>query len=486
MISNRDGIKLPVSVRVIWPLLAVLLASIVAALLIPQLNANGWSLLEGLSLVAIVVLALIPAIHSWTNKTFDLFEPVHMVAFATTISFVLAPVLLIGREQIIIGGVSFRDKLLEAIVLAGLALLGFYLGYYLVRQHYHNDRKMGASEYATTPVMDNKIHKWATFGLLISFVIYLIWFELTNLPLSALNSLSESGYYGLAFSRAETNYVFLFQIRTAWIALLLLAYPARNQNRKHKLTICLLWLAVTLIFALSGSRGILFELLIATAITSYLLKNGRPRIYTILIAGLVLMITMGSIVMLRSKNRLELTPGALSGEVQREITDSGAATGMMVLLAVFPDMNEFIHIQLFEELIIAPIPRALWPEKPRLRGVQNIAERFVPRSHAPPLFGPYYGAFGYAGSILSMAIFGAASGWVYSLWKRKQGSILQAVLLAVWIALLWDLYHRGGLIWSIAKIVYAIGPILIIAWLAKFRNHRNRIKTPYATKNTTT
>jgi hypothetical protein len=466
--------------------LAVLLASISAALLIPHLNANGWSLLEGLSLVAIVVLALIPAIHSWANKTFDLFEPVHMVAFATIISFFLAPILLIGRDQIIIGGVSFRDKLLEAIILAGLALLGFYLGYYLVRQHFYNDRKIGSSEHVVNSLADNQIHKWATLGLLISFVIFLIWFVLANLPLSALNSLSESGYYGLAFSRAETNYVFLFQIRIAWIALLLLAYPARNQNRKYKRTICILWLAVALIFTLSGSRGILFELLIATAIYSYLLKNGRPKIFTLLIAGLVLLIAMGSIVMLRAKNRLEFTPDALSSEVQREITDSGAATGLMVLLTVFPEMNEFIQIQLFEELIIAPIPRALWPEKPRLRGVQNIAERFVPRSHAPPFFGPYYGAFGYAGSILSMAIFGAASGWIYSLWKRNQDAILQAVLLAVWIALLWDLYHRGGLIWSTVKIVYAIGPILTIAWLAKFRNHRNRIKTPYAAKSTTT
>jgi hypothetical protein len=466
-------------------LLVVLLASISAALLIPHVNAHDWSLLEGLSIVAIVILALIPAIHSWANKTFELFEPVHMVAFATIISFALAPVLLIGRGQIAIGGVSFRDKLLEAIVLAGLALLGFYLGYYLVRQHFHNGRKIGASEYTVTPPVQNQIHKWATIALLISFVIYLIWLELTNLPLSALNSLSESSHYGLAFSLAETNYVFLFQIRTAWIALLLLAYPARSRKRKHKLAVCILWLAVALIFTLSGSRGIMFELLIATAIYFYLLKNRRPRIHTVLIAALVLLIAMGSIVILRSKNRLKLTTGALSGEVQREITDSGAATGMMVLLTVFPDMNEFINIQLFEELLIAPIPRALWPEKPRLRGVQNIAEQFVPRSHAPPFFGPYYAAFGYAGSILSLAIFGAASGWVYSLWKRQQGSILRAVLLAVWIALLWDLYHRGGLIWSTVKVVYAMGPILVIAWLAKRHNQRNSDKTSNATKRTT-
>jgi hypothetical protein len=360
------------------------------------------------------------------------------------------------------------------------------LGYYFVRQHSRNARKFGNSEHLVNSPGQYQIHRRATAGLLISFGVYLIWLELTNLPLSALNSLSESGYYGLAFSLAKTNYVFLFQIRTTWIALLLLAYPARSQKRKHKLVIGLLWLVVALIFAMSGSRGILFELLIATAAYTYLLKGKRPKIYTILIAGLVLMIAMGSIVMLRSRNRIAFTPEALSGEVQREITDSGAAAGMMVLLSVFPDMNEFIHFQLFEELLIAPIPRALWPEKPRLRGVQNIAEQFVPRSHAPPFFGPYYAAFGYIGSILSMAILGAASGWIYSLWKRKQSSILRTVLLALWLALLWDLYHRGGLIWSIAKVVYAIGPILIIAWLARSHNHKNHDKTIYATNGPAT
>jgi oligosaccharide repeat unit polymerase len=250
--------------------------------------------------------------------------------------------------------------------------------------------------------------------------------------------------------------------------------------------ICLLWLAAALIFALSGSRGVLFELLIATAVYGYILKGGRPKIFTILITGLILLIAMGSIVMLRSRNRIALTPSKLSSEVQREITDSGAAAGMMVLLSVFPDTNEFIHFQLFEELLIAPIPRALWPEKPRLRGAQNIAEQFVPRSHAPPFFGPYYAAFGYLGAILSMAILGAASGWIYSLWKRKQRSLLRAVLLALWIALLWDLYHRGGLIWSIANVVYTLGPILIITWLAKFHKPKNQGNSTYATNGPTT
>lgn len=467
-----------------WPLLVVMLISISVALLIPHINANNWSLLEGLSIIAIVLIALIPLLHSWTNKTFDLFEPVHVVALATIISFALAPILLIGRGQIILNGVLFRHKLLEAIVLAGLSLLGFYMGYYLARQHFQIGRKSGPSKYAATPQVNEQIHRWATAGLLISFGIYLLWFELTNLPLTALNSLSESSYYGLVFSQAETNYVFLFQIRTTWIALLLLAYPAGNRNPMPKLVICMLWLAVAVVFTLSGSRGITFELLVATAIFFYLLKSGRPRLHVILIAVLILLMAMGSIVILRSRNRPKLTLATLSAEVQREITDSGAATGMMVLLTVFPDMNEFVHGQLFEEMLIAPIPRALWPEKPRIRGVQNIAEQYVPRSHAPPFFGPYYAAFGYAGSIISMAIFGAASGWIYSLWKRQQDNILRAALLAVWLALLWDLYHRGGLVWSIVKVVYAIGPILVIAWMIERRNPKKE-KTSYATKRTT-
>ncbi len=485
MIVNRIGIKRTSSLWMTWPLFVVLLASISVALLIPHLNTNDWSFVEALSLVIIVILALIPAFHSWANKTFDLFEPVHMVAFTTIISFVLAPILLIGRDQIIIGGMNFRDKLLEAIALAGLALLGFYLGYFLVRKRSHDARSGSPSEQAITSPVPNEIHKWASLGLLFSFFIYLIWFELTSLPLSALNSLSETGYYGLAFSQAKTNYVFLFQIRTTWIALLLLAYPARGRKRNQKLMICLLWLAAALIFALSGSRGVLFELLIATAVYGYMIKGKRPKIVTTLSTGFILLIAMGSIVMLRSRNQIPFTPNALSREVQREITDSGAAAGMMALLAVFPDMNEFIHFQLFEELLVAPIPRTLWPEKPRLRGVQNIAEQFVPRSHAPPFFGPYYAAFGYIGAILSMAILGAASGWIYSLWKRNQTNIFRVVLLALWFALLWDLYHRGGLIWGLTKVSYAMGPILIIAWLAKRHNRKNQTNSTYATNGST-
>ena len=94
MIVNRIGIKRTSSLWMTWPLFVVLLASISVALLIPHLNTNDWSFVEALSLVIIVILALIPAFHSWANKTFDLFEPVHMVAFMTIISFVLAPILL--------------------------------------------------------------------------------------------------------------------------------------------------------------------------------------------------------------------------------------------------------------------------------------------------------------------------------------------------------------------------------------------------------
>jgi hypothetical protein len=193
---------------------------------------------------------------------------------------------------------------------------------------------------------------------------------------------------------------------------------------------------------------------------------------------MLFLLLASSIVLLRRNQRTGLTlsevnPSLLNQSLEREITEGGALLSMSYLFYVFPEKIDYVYFELFEEVPIALVPRAAWPAKPTIRGVTSLADGYVGRAHAPPFFGIYYSAFGWVGAMISMSLLGVCMAWIYSLWKQVPHSIITQVTLAVCLGLLWELYHRGGLIWVLTNSFFTYAPIILVALLAGL-THQDR------------
>jgi oligosaccharide repeat unit polymerase len=472
-------------------ILLIAIASVVIGLVISYLDLLPWSFLEATSILLLLFLAVLPFLLGYYSRSFDPFEPVYLFCLATIVSFVIAPTLLLARGDIVNSGISFRNEAVEAILLSGLALFGFYVGYYLLRNRRLNEKPKDPSAGKPELILEHYVRRWAFAGLLVAIVLLIIWFRLVDIPLGLLNALAEDSYYGILWAMAETNILYLFMARVSLPALLLLAYPVLKSIRWQRVAVGSLWLLSLIFFLARGNRGITFRLLLATVVYYYLIRRRRPAVRTILITLVIFFLLAGGLVALRSRAYADISPtdldiGIITGIVERDLTDGGGATGMMILLRVFPEKAGFIYGRVFEELLYTPIPRVLWPGKPIIRGVQNLAEHYVPRSHAPPIFGLFYAGFGIPGVMLSMAIFGGLSAWIYSMWRRRPAVSIYQVLLAVWLSLMWELYHRGGASWVTVNIVFSLGPILLVTLLARMsqRTYERRIESRSAAKLT--
>ncbi len=228
-------------------ILLIAIASVVIGLVISYLDLLPWSFLEATSILLLLFLAVLPFLLGYYSRSFDPFEPVYLFCLATIVSFVIAPTLLLARGDIVNSGISFRNEAVEAILLSGLALFGFYVGYYLLRNRRLNEKPKDPSAGKPELILEHYVRRWAFAGLLVAIVLLIIWFRLVDIPLGLLNALAEDSYYGILWAMAETNILYLFMARVSLPALLLLAYPVLKSIRWQRVAVGSLWL-LSLIF----------------------------------------------------------------------------------------------------------------------------------------------------------------------------------------------------------------------------------------------
>ncbi len=454
---------------------AVMLTSflaVTAGALIPQVNIVSWNLGEAILILAVAFLSSVPFLHNIYTGSFDIFEPVYMICLTTFISFVIIPIWLLLDWSSSLEVANYRAELTWAITLSGLGLLGFYFGYYVSLGRWQSNQAGQFGDWLGRSLDRASAYRWSWVGLLTAIFIFIAWLRIGDVPLSALNVLASDTRYGAAKNIADQNSIaYLFSIHVSWPALWLLVYAYRPPG-KATIVFLFIWGLMLTIYVASGGRGITLQLLVATVIYLYLTKAKRPSLQAVLIFLISFFFLAGMLVSLRRQyntNISQLIKEQTFAGSERDLTTGGAVTGMMILLHVFPDKVGFLTGDIFKPLLYAPIPRIVWPDKPPARAILTVAEQFVPRAHAPPFFGPFYAGFGTLGVAVSMALFGVVSAWIYSLWQQQPNSGIARILLAIWVGFLWALYHRGGIVWIVVNTTYTMGPIFLVAILAKSR-----------------
>ena len=150
--------------------------------------------------------------------------------------------------------------------------------------------------------------------------------------------------------------------------------------------------------------------------------------------------------------------------------DANMLDGFTLLKQVYPDMLPFGYGQEHFEILLRPIPRAWWPEKP-VGGYMNklgltTAESGGTTGISPTLFGSFYAEGGVPAILLLAAIYGAIFGKLVAAsvrWTTFAAVLVRAILCAWMVPLL-----RGGDLPNIFSwFGMAFWPCLAVLWVQR-------------------
>lgn len=240
----------------------------------------------------------------------------------------------------------------------------------------------------------------------------------------------------------------------------------RSIDQKVDPTSRLVFLGLMIFAAwLSYNPGARFNFLSWVIALGIIAVGDRPihfkvRLYTV---GLFFLLVVYSIA------GLARTPGAFLLPIEDQLAmayerletaeDQNLLDGFMMALQVYPDNLDFQYGFQHLEILLRPIPRALWPGKP-LGGYANKLglNDFDDGSHgltigiSETIYGTFYGEAGVPGIVVLSFLYGAIFAWVMRRAERYSSDmrwLIKGMVIASLVALI-----RGG---DLAGIVAFVG-----------------------------
>ncbi|MEQ9235245.1 hypothetical protein [Coleofasciculus sp. E2-BRE-01] len=212
-----------------------------------------------------------------------------------------------------------------------------------------------------------------------------------------------------------------------------------------------------------------------------LASSYRPKT-RLLILSTVAIVAIGMFAVAGSLRNPNLNPDVLNQaawERASSAEDANMLDGFVLLQDVYPQRLDFRWGMEHVEVLLRPIPRALWPEKP-VGGYMNklgfiTANTGFTLGISPTLFGSFYAEAGIIGIVLCSSLYGVILAMIIRYTTKLQpfaSTLIRAILCASLIPLL-----RGGDLAGIyAWIGMAFWPCFLLLW---FKRADFRLKPSY-------
>lgn len=433
--------------------------------------------LEFLVLCVLGLVCVLPLGIRLLQRRVDLFEPVYAFSLSTFIYFVVVPLFQLPDNAFYLAGTGYRPELARVVALALLALLGFYLGYYGFTV-FSRKQEPVALQVLSVPAVHRQFWRWAVGVSTFFFGLVILWLITANVPLSSLWVLGK-GSYGELFSASTGPQIgYLYGARDALPACLILLIAARP-GRNWSLVLIALLLVVGLFFVGVAVRFRVLVLVVGVFIYYYLERRKRPRLFVLIAAGFVLFYyVVGALGFYRG---VEATPFGVRDRVvgtdEFSVAQAGdtflegsqIVTSTAVLVRMVPKYVDYLWGKSFLGIFTQPIPRFLWPDKPTIFGMADLAPFWRPGT-AAAFWALFYLNFGPVGILVGMLLWGGLSRWIYEVYRRDPYNPLAQVQLAVYYPYIFHMYGRGATTFSF--ILYGLVVVLLPVWLVWWRVKR--------------
>ena len=428
-----------------------------------------WALITGTAIVLALPLAWRIARRRW-----DPFEPMVLFAIAYGAMFVARPAAIMVHGESYFWGLDILPTMPRALVITLLGAVAFVTGYEL-----HAGRWV-AEALPAAPAVNARIAALTASGIAVLGLVALLMF----LPLSnGVDSLRVlTGGRGGELARLledQSTYLWYGSLVFAPAALVLIALFLRDRRP-------LIGIAGLLVSALAlvrvapvGGRIVLLPLLGGLLVLVYVMREKRPG--PLLLAGIASAALLGSyfIIHIRDPND-SLTVGTAAEDLRERpyvvfdpvlrSADAEMILALSAALSVIPD--ELPHRYggaTVGNLLARPVPREVWPGKPRPPGetvVATVWPDLYPNLN--PAFSPllaFYWDLGLAGVAIGMVLFGIGARALYE-WFIRHRHMLSAQLvfaIGLWFVVIGA---RNDPVDTIVLAMFLVAPIVAIVALA--------------------
>ena len=490
MVSGNMSAQYGVTNRRIWATFTTfLIAGLLAAVLAVVFGAGNEFLLVALSICVLIL----PAIYQYLSIDRELFSPMNLVFFNLFIGVFLQTLVLcfyneFGKNSLYLDPAIDFEKIVVGLSAIGISIFFFVIGYSFnpggVGLGAHRDN-YARYEVTIADVTKKRIVVLAIlFGVvsLVSVIYFFLAFDvLGDLSRYSVKRHSESGgragiaRFGMKFSQIACVIVFAYH----------LSCKARGK-RSGTLGLFVVLLALASVGPfVSSSRSALIYLLIGVfAVHHYTTGGWRIKeMRNAVILILVVLLSLGALrfVQQRSISFAEYEEEVgLVGSVGR-IAASNNFLGVKKtasLIDMVPSNVPHTYGSTYFLWLIAPVPRAIWEEKPvvRIGGVLGSTVFGTRESNGiPPGFvGEAYLNFGWFGIPLAAILFGAMVRRFYESYGRKAYSHSRSLLI---YSLLFPIVAFASVSGDFTGFVSRAGqtliPLVIAFWIIGLRKNRS-------------
>jgi hypothetical protein len=430
---------------------------------------TAWALIVGSALVLVLPLA-------WRARRgrFDPFEPIVLFALAWGAMFVVRPTAMLVRDERSFWGLDVQPTLPRALLLAQVGAVAFVVGYQLLPARYL------AARLPTPRPVDSSI---AAAAALVACVIAIVAVALF-LPLSdgldALRILvgGRSAEFGEVLSGSST-YIVNASLLVAPAALVLTALAIRRPSSPLVVAASLALVLALVRLLPTGGRIVLLPLLGGIFVFVFVIRDRRPRAAALVALGILALVASYFTLHFRDPTDDQTVETAVEELADRphaifdpviSSADAEMVLALSAALTVIPD--ELPHRwggATAGNLATRPVPRELWPGKPRPPGQVVVATVWP---HLYPGFDPaftpllvLYWDFGIAGVAAGMALFGLLCRLLYE-WFLLHRRAFAAQL--VFAASLWFVVvgARNDPVDTLVLATFLIAPLVAIVAVA--------------------
>ncbi len=276
-----------------------------------------------------------------------------------------------------------------------------------------------------------------------------------------------------AFNLTSSSYLFLFPLTLIGVAtLLVVAWRFGALHTPFQKGICLLIVAATAYNNFGAFLRFQFVgLVVGIAVALSVFYVPRQRAIALLLGGLVatLAFSMGGV--LRQADNVNDKAAAFqridsSWERLKAGEDANMLDGFAIVRFVYPELMDFTLGMEHLEVLIRPIPRELWPDKP----VGGYVNKLGLRDASQGLLGisqSIYGSFYGEGGIIGIAVFAVLYGLglaAITEWMTTLHPFVYSVMRGLFVAWMIPLLRGGDLPGIYAWLGMSSLTVLIFAW----------------------
>jgi hypothetical protein len=440
------------------------------------------TMVQTVLVVAIGVVVLAPVAWRALHGRFDPFEPIVIFAAAYGVMFVLRPAAMIIRDERFFFGslhtIDVSDRFGAMLFLALIGALAFVIGYELGIGQLRSTETASARKFVDEQVA-------VTLALVVSAlaVASFLVFLATAGGRDTIQAIVRGDTPELKQEiKGSSTYLWLAWYALVPSALVLFAVGVRRRSATVLAFAGLVSTLLVLRAAPTGARIMLLPFFGAMFVFYYLRKSSRPRLAFI---ALVVVVALVGSTALRDIRTRETRGETIAESFTNIVTQPGwiydpilsgpdaeMAPALAAALRFIPgDLSYAYGGTILGDLVIRPVPRALWSDKP-LPPREKLLSTMLPDDYKDgslnaefSLLLYFYWDFGVVGVVVGLMAFGIGSRALYEHLRRNEASLSAQITysLSVWLL---PIALRDSPIDTLIKAGVIVLPAWLIVWLS--------------------